>query len=477
MRLERHLNSIEDIKRDKNQERKKITLSKLKTYPTLDNPPDPESNKQFLETIGTAKTPQDDIDNNLLFCVHHNAVDLLITEDKGIHKKAEKLGLSDRVFTIEEAHTYLTKLFPEIKVQSPPSLEHIPIHNLNKDDSLLTPLKKDYPAFDDWWQKISKAGRKAWAYLKDDEKLGAILITKIENEEIASTPPLPAKKRLKICTLLVSHTGYKIGELFIKIAIDLAIKNNINEIYLTHFTKPDDELVSLIEDFGFFKAAEKNREDIFIKKLTSDEDFELPLDISKKFYPCFYDGPSVHKFVIPIQPIYHNRLFTDYSGRQTSLNEFGGRFIIEGNTIKKAYLCHASIKKMSPGDVLLFYRSRDEKRLTSVGVVERIYDSVRNAEEVIRYVGKRTVYSKREIGDMVRKPTKVILFRMHFHLKNPLSLDKLKEKRILRGAPQSITQINHKKYVELKEIGGLDERFTINQTKIRGGDNRREQKI
>jgi len=470
-----HKLSIEDIKKDKNRERKEIILSKLKTYPAIDRPPDPKSDKQFLDIIGQSTTPQDIIDDNLLFCVYHDAVDFLITEDKGIHKKAEKLEISERIFNINEAHTYFLRLFPEFKVASPPSLEEVPVHNLDISDPILEPLKKDYgcEAFEGWWKKISREGRKALVYFKDDRRLGAILIHKIENESIDDTsPPLPKKRRLKICTLIVSHTGYKIGELFIKIAIDLAIKNDVEEIYLTHFTKPDDELVILIEDFGFYTSSKKNNgEDIFSKNLTCGEDTKSPLEICTKFYPCFYDGIRVRKFIVPIKPQYHDRLFTDYPRRQTSLGEFWGEFIIEGNTIKKAYLCRASTKKMSPGDLLLFYKSRDEKKLTSIGVVERIYNNVRDTQKAIRYVGKRTVYSEEEVKDMTQKPTKVILFRWHFHLKKPLSLNYLLRNNILKGFPQSIVELSHDRYQKIKEEGGIDGRFTVNQTKIRRGDN------
>ena len=41
---------------------------------------------------------------------------------------------------------------------------------------------------------------------------------------------------------------------------------------------------------------------------------------------------------------------------------------------------------MQAGDVLLFYRSKDEMALTSVGVVERVHYVVRDSERIMRYV-------------------------------------------------------------------------------------------
>lgn len=103
-------------------------------------------------------------------------------------------------------------------------------------------------------------------------------------------------------------------------------------------------LVELIEKFGFYKVAEKNEEAIFIKTIVPDEKTKNPLEISSKFYPSFYDGARVEKFIVPIRPEYHNRLFTDYQPIQTTLQEFEGELIIECNTIKKAYLSHSRIR-------------------------------------------------------------------------------------------------------------------------------------
>ena len=57
------------------------------------------------------------------------------------------------------------------------------------------------------------------------------MIWKIEEEPIIlKSGVLPEKRRLKICTLKVDYTGYRLGERFIKMSIDYAIKNNIDEL-------------------------------------------------------------------------------------------------------------------------------------------------------------------------------------------------------------------------------------------------------
>lgn len=462
-----HPLSIQEIKRDKNLKRRDVVLSKIETYSIIEEPPNIKLDKEFQEKIGKPRNLHDVADNNMIFCVYKDVIDFLITEDKGIHKKAEKLAISDRFFNIKEALTYFQRIYSRNRVSSPPALRQIPVYKIDLNDSLFDSLKGDYLEFNDWWRKISKQGRKSWVYFDNEQNLGAILIYKKENEAIDSTPPLPARERIKICTLKVTHTGYKIGELFIKMCIEYAINHNYDELYLTHFTRAPDELVTLIEEFGFFKIAErKNGEDIFVKKVIVDKLLDSPLEIDKHYYPSFYDGGLVNKFIIPIQPQYHEKLFIDYRGRQTKITEHLGELIIEGNTIKKAYLTHSKIKKISPGDILLFYRSIDRSELTTLGIVEKVIVGLRNKEDILRYVGKRTVYTVKEIEEYTINPTTVILFNWHFHLRKPIKFKQLIDLGVLKGAPQTITEIEHNKYLIVKRKGGINERYTVDKTKV-----------
>ncbi len=95
----------------------------------------------------------------------------------------------------------------------------------------------------------------------------------------------------------------------------------------------------------------------------------------------------------------------------------------------------------------------------SLGVVENVFPALQDKDEIIKHVGKRTVYSVYEIEKLAEKPTMVILFTWHFHLANPLKLSDLKEMNIF--APQSMALISHEKYLKIKSKGGIDERFTV----------------
>jgi hypothetical protein len=261
--------------------------------------------------------------------------------------------------------------------------------------------------------------------------------------------------------------GQKIGELFLKLAINHAIENNINDVYLTHYVKPNDELVSLLDQYGFTKVGRKtNGEDVFSKSIKPSvpteelEDFP-PKELNRRYYPFFYDGLRVRKHIIPIRPEYHDRLFIEYRYRTPGLMEAAGELIVEGNTIKKAYICHARSKKLGEGDILVFYRSRDQV-LTSVCSLDKIFRDVSSYEEVIKLVGKRTVYSKDELINLVSHgPVMIMLFLLHFELKNYITLPKLQKARIMLRAPQSVVEISDEGYRQILNMGGLDERFTL----------------
>ena len=476
-----HPRSIDDLKRDSNEQRKSIILSKIEAYTLLESPPNPSVDKQFIDFLGIPDKINDKIDNTILFAAYKDAVDFLITNDKGIHQKAKRIDIKDRVLSVNEALDIFSDLISKSYQSHLPALKDEFVYNLDINDPFFNSLKVEYGhnEFIKWFKKISREGRKCLVHFKENKRIGALLIHKIEDEAIDSTPILFTKRRLKLSTFKVSYTGYKLGELFIKLAVQYSIRNKINEMYLTHYEAGEktDFLVDLITEFGFKKTAKLNNtgESVYLKKMIYDEnEHEInPLSISKTYYPSFYEGEDVNKFIVPIIPKWHKKLFTEYKeikntknkkGRQPTLDEFAGQFIVEGNTIEKAYLSNAKSKKISSGDILLFYRSQDETSITSLGVVEKVFHGIQNTDEIIRLVAKRSVYSYEDIVKIAKKPTMVILFTWHFHLSNPLMFSELKEIGILKGRPQSVTQITHEDYLQIKKRGHINECFVVDKT-------------
>jgi hypothetical protein len=369
------------------------------------------------------------------------------------------VNLEDRTVTIDSALGMLRRLHARTMPEHP-ILSQDFVRNLDVEDSFFDSLREEYPEFDDWFRGISIEGRECWVHRDDTGRIGALLIPKEEDEAILTTPPIPASNRLKLCTLKVDMPGFRMGELLLKIAFQYCIDNQIFETYLTHFRKTEDPLVNLLEEYGYESVGTlENGEEVFMKELTPEQEYIPPIEVAKKYYPSFRDTPNVRKYVIPIKPEYHERLFPDYRQRQIRITEYS-EINVQGNTIRKAYLSHSRIRSIGSGDIVLFYRSSDQRRITSLGVVESTLRTG-DADSIVEFVGNRTVYSYDEIQEMTRRQVLVILFRHHLNFPSPIEFDYLRQRDILRAAPQSITGISHRSYEAVKEGGGLDERFTL----------------
>ena len=132
-----------------------------------------------------------------------------------------------------------------------------------------------------------------------------------------------------------------------------------------------------------------------------------------------------------------------------------------GNSIKKAYLCHRNLKDINSGDILLFYQSQNLRGITVLGVVESVYTNQTDPQEILKLVSKRTVYSQKEIEDMSKKPTMVILFWYNFYFNNYIKYEDTLSRGLLSGPPMAIMSLSHNKYLEVIKLGGLNERFTV----------------
>lgn len=474
-----HPLSIEDINNDKDLSRRRISQSKLSTYIQLKEYPRPEKDIEFIAFVGQAHKGNDIIDDHLLYAVYKNAVDFLITEDKGILSKANKTNLDEKVLSIDEAILIFEKLLPKTKPTLLPCFKTLKGWNINLDDEIFNTLKSDYDEFPDWWkQKV--ASRDVFIYSDNDDienpKIKAILVLKAENELIDCNPSFQIGKRMKICLFKVSELarGLKLGERLMKIAFEQALSLGLNEIYLTHFTIKNDDLVYLIENFGFQLMGENKRgEEVYLKHVRAREGIDgtktidIP-ELNKSYFPSFYNGEDIKKHVVPIFPEFHKKLFPDYSSKgpkQLPLLESLNVSSSEGYSIKKAYICNSNSKKIKKGDILLFYGTDEIKAITTLGTVEDVYYDLTDAEEVFKLIAKRTVYTFEEIQKICQSKTMVILFRHNLNFMNDVSYDDLLKNSIVGGPIQSITELDESKYRKVIE-GNIDECLIIDKTKV-----------
>jgi len=447
-----HPASIEDINRDSDGQRKSITLSRINKYPLLDFPP--ELSLGELQSLGLSQGKDNDrVDNLILYALFRDAVDLLITEDRGMHKKAVRLGLTDRIYYIQQANELLRKLHTKERVALP-SIRDVPTHTLNIKDSFFDTLREDYD-FDKWFvETCCREGRRAWIYFDGSDHPRAMCIYKEELSPIISDDnrALPGKV-LKLCTFKVGEEvrGRKIGELFLKAAFQYATNNHLEHIYLTMKPLRQPYLQDMVEEYGFSYFGDHHGDQVFVKEhpILPPYDTLDPLDYHVRFFPHFKCGSRVNKYIIPIVPKFHSEVFPEIQKQQ-------GLFVqaTVGNAIKQAYLCHAKIKGLASGDIVMFYRSHDLQAITSLGVIESVHD-LEDVDKIVPLVSKRTVYSLDDISKMAEKKTKVILFRSAIHFDQPVRYKWLIDEGVINGAIYTIRKITDVSFRRIMDEQGV----------------------
>mgnify|MGYP002762670273 CR=1 FL=1 len=459
-----HPKSVKEIRNDPNESRRRRAESRVESYPKLEYPPTPSPGDEFRDAVSSTDADNETVDDCLLYAVHEDEVDFLVTEDRGIHKKALKTGLQDRVFTIKEARRYFET--GPVPISSAPDIERTTLGDVDLNDSIFDSLREEYD-FNEWARTHSD--RETWINRADDGSLGAVLVIKPkEVEAIGTNPQLDRDERLKISTFKVApkRRGSKLGERLLSISVRRAVQEGVDKLYLTHYVDSNqDKLVQLLDSFGFiFASKESDGEHIYQKHLTPPVgESPSPVDTVKLYYPSFRDGPTVDKYFVPIQPKFHRKLFTGYNKREPTELEKRGLSQAEGNAVRKAYLSHTQIKQIDPGDILLFYRSQDHREVTTLCVCEDTHVRLEDPSKVKRVVGKRSVFSDDQIESMVQEsPTTVFMFWWHFNLKNPVGYQELLDKDIINGAIRSTQSVGEAGYKYIKQEGGVDGRFARN---------------
>lgn len=313
--------------------------------------------------------------------------------------------------------------------------------------------------FNHWFRQKAREGKaKAWVAWETHDLIGAICVyAQQSNEPITEDGIILHGTALKLCTFKVAESlrGQKIGELFLKAAFRYATANRLKNIFIHGDEVEHHLLFELLEDFGFERVGShpgsNGRDAVYVKKhpvQPPPPDSLEPFVYFKSFFPHFRHDAPISKYIVPIRPAYHEILFPDFEmplGEQ--LNLFPNPNSV-GNAIKLAYLCHAQTKEMKPGDIVLFYRSKDIKALTTIGVVEQ-YAGSRDATEIAALVKRRTVYSMEKIEEMAKETTRIMLFRLIRHFSPPFSKDWLINNGILTDVPQSITKIKNETFNKL----------------------------
>jgi ribosomal protein S18 acetylase RimI-like enzyme len=460
--------AYDDIGRDRDPARQRVTLSKLEKFERLRTLP-----MLPLATLeadfGPIKSDNDHCDVRLLQALRAKAVDFLVTQDERLYKRGDRAGLGRSILSVEEALTWLQTTFEPSKVVLPFIAEKL-AYQIDRNDPIFSSLRAEYSDFDTWFDKCARQQRACWV-AEVDRVLAGLVIRKDESHVDAKTQH-PGPKILKICTFKMKDEfrGEKFGEQLLKQILWYAQRNAYHLVYLTAYPRHE-LLIELLEAYGFSSTARNANGELVLEKplatgpLTPDGDY---LRLARQCYPRFWIGTGVQKFCVPIRAGYHRTLFPELAivpelplfpektfGRAVRYGSVSDR--TPGNTIRKVYLCRAPTRQMRSGDVLLFYMSKDDKHqasqsITSMGVVARVGEAS-TIEELLRLIGKRSVFSFRELEDMLAggdKPLKVIDFLLSAHLDRPVPLSVLQTEGVFRGhPPQTISALPDDRFARL----------------------------
>jgi predicted nucleic acid-binding protein len=469
-----HPFSISEIKKHIDKNVVKTFEAKLRNYNILKT-----EAKETPEIIAIRKkfdkNENDGIDTSLIKELYNNRVDYLITEDRKIHEKANELGILDRIFTIDGFLEKVTTENPKLSEYKILSVKKAYFGDVNLDDPFFDSFKEDYQGFEIWFNK--KANEEAYICLSEKEDVLAFLYVKKETAEENYSdikPIFTPKTRLKIGTFKVISNGFRLGERFLKIVFDNALKNKVDEIYVTIFDKRDDHirLIGLLLDWGFKNYGEKinsyGNEKVYIKNFHPVPDKKNP----KETFPFISLNDGRRFFIVPIYPKYHTELLPD-----SILNTESPKDFIENsphrNAIQKVYISRSWERDLHSGDIIVFYRTAENGRsgyytsvVTTIGIVESKIDNIPNITEFINLCRKRSVFPDNGLKEFWDRNPKdrpfIVNFLYLYSLPKRLNLNILINLGVIASAPRGFERIFLPQFQTILKESMTDESFIVN---------------
>jgi len=461
-----HPVTISEIQKNPNKITVETFMAKLNSYEQIQIPSPLQT--KVKEVSDLLDVNENDINDSILLNeVYTERVDILITEDKKIHLKAEKLGISERVFKID---SFLEKIFsehPDLVDYKVLNVQKKQFGNIDINDDFFLSLKEDYSGFEKWYIKKSDDQ----AYVTSNKSNGLILsflYLKVENknENYSDIFPIFApKKRLKIGTFKVINNGFRLGERFLKIVFDNALLNHVDEIYVTIFGHRDEQrrLIDLMEQWGFKFWGMKGEERVYVRDFKPSFD----LDNLKLTYPYVSKKNGIH--IVPIYESYHTELLPDSILNNESPAEFVEDFP-HRNGISKVYVSRAMKPHPKKGDLLIFYRTGGYYKsvISTIGVVEEVIFNIENEDEFLRHCRKGSVFPEHELKAMwnYNKFTKpfVVRFMYNYSFPHRINMKQLIDLGILGGvddAPRGFKPISVEQFNLILKETRSDESFII----------------
>ena len=459
-----HPVSIKEIEKYNDPTVREAFKIKLSSYELLNV--NDELDKTICEKFKSVdKTENDFNDTVLLNSLFLNHANILITEDKRLQRKATEIGLGDRVYSIDHFIKSASERYPELIEYKALSVRKTLFGNLNVNDHFFDTFKKDYPGFEGWFAR--KCDEEAYICNDDKNNILGFLYLKTEEETEAYPYMQPAflpKRRLKVGTFKVESTGFRLGERFIKIIFDNALKRKVDEIYVTLFEDRQElgALQELFERWGFFRYGKNTstgkEEAVFVKKLNTYDSTLSP----KKNFPNIQR--NVGKFIMPIEARWHTHLIPDSQLRTENLVNFLGKDACK-YALQKVYVSWApSTNGAKPGDLVFFYRMGEtegrkgfESVLSTLCFIDEIKRAFKSENELLRYCQNRSVFSEADLKSFWRRKSSslsVVKFIQVKSLEKRPILNQLWDAGIIQEGkgPRPFTKITDAQYEKILQM-------------------------
>jgi hypothetical protein len=343
-------------------------------------------------------------------------------------------------------------------------LEKVFFKEINLKDSFFNSLKADYPGFEDWFQR--KEAEEAYI-IREHENIQGFLYLKEEAGPIFDLNPiLNCSKALKIGTFKINPHGTRLGERFIKKALDYAISLNVDNCYVTIFKKHE-ALVKLFMKYGFFYHGTKEG--------TNGKEIVLVKDLKKTQHELLHDYPLIktegkNKFLLSIYPNYHSIMFPDSILNNEKVDILED--VTHTNSIHKTYVTRMAVNVALPGDIFVIYRTKSEGKsaeytsvATSVCVVEEVKSQYEfnNFNDFYSYATTYSVFDKDDLEYWYNRG-KCFTIKMTYNaaLSKRLIRKKLIEVvGINRDAYWGFIKLTDEQFIRILEEGGVNEGIVI----------------
>ena len=277
-------------------------------------------------------------------------------------------------------------------------LQYKKFREINLADNFFNSLRDDYAEFEEWFRR--KSDNMAYI-LEDNGNILGFLYLKVEDGPVTDVYPLiNASKVLKLGTFKIDAHGTKLGERFIKKALDHAIHEKVEACYVTIFSKHK-TLIDILKKYGFMlhgtKRTDDGEEQVYVKWLTRLQN-DVLLD-----YPLI-SLSNKKKYMLAIYPDYHTKMFPDSILKNEPYDLLED--VSYTNSIHKIYVCSMPVYVLNRGDIVVIYRTSDNKGpaeyrsvATSICVTEEIKSKSEfgNFKEFYEYANQYSIFDRNSL--------------------------------------------------------------------------------